>query len=400
MRRKSLIWILVVLLIPTMACGLLGGDDEGEESASSQVSLGTEQEAPATEAEESQITESAAEPEAQEEQTDTEADQPEAGGGEKTAFSGTSDLDQFSSYRVHFQMNFDGTSKGQPSQGVVEMVLESIKEPEATHLSMSMEGSTVEQLGGSNSFEFYDVGGTMYMYNDVQGGEWISMPSTDDSTFSEGFFAPDEDLELPDTALCDSSPEVINGISAVHCTFTEEDVQSEDATFESLIGSVWVAEDGDYIVKYQLDAEGFQSLNGAEGDFFDYGSVSFLYELLEVDTNFEITPPAEAMNAESLDFGNLGLSEDTGDMPVLDDAEELVSLGGIVTYYTNSDVAAVVDFYRQELPAMGYTEAEDTSFVDEQTALLSFENAEGKTVTLTIGADESGRTNVGIIPSE
>lgn len=403
MRSKSLIWILVVLLIPTMACGLLGGDDDGEESASSEASLGAE-EAPAEEAsapveEDSQEAESAAEPAEQAEVEKTEPE-PEVSGGEKTAFSGTSNLDQFSSYRVSFQMNFDGTSNGQPTKGVIEILLESTKDPKATHLNMTMEGSAVEEMGNSNSFEFYDVDDTIYMYNDVAGGEWISMPSTDDSAFNEGFFAPDEDLELPDTAICDSSPEMINGISATRCTFTEDDVQSEDATYGNLTGYVWVAEDGEFIVKYQLDAEGYQSLNQDEGAFFDGGTVSFVYKLLEADTDLTITPPAEAMNAESLDFEGLGISEDAGDMPMLDDAEEVIALGGIVTYYTASNVATVVDFYRQELPAMGYTEQEDSSFIDEQTALLSFEDAEGKTLTLTVGADESGRVNVGIIPSE
>ena len=128
MRSKSFIWILVLLLIPTMACGLLGGDDDGDGSASSEVSLGAE-EAPAEEAsapvdeEDSQEAESAAEPA---EQADVEETQPEpeASGGEKTTFSGTSNLDQFSSYRVSFQMSFDGTSSGQPTQGVIEMLLE------------------------------------------------------------------------------------------------------------------------------------------------------------------------------------------------------------------------------------------------------------------------------------
>lgn len=297
-------------------------------------------------------------------------------------------------------MDFDGTSSGQPTQGIIEMLLEFTKDPKATHLNMTMEGSTVEEMGGSNSFEFYDVDGTIYMYNGGQGGGWISMPSTDDLAFNEGFFAPDEDLELPETAICDLSPEMINGISATRCTFTEEDVQSEEATYGSLTGYAWVAEDGEFIVKYQLDAEGYQSLNPGEGDFFDVGSVSFVYELLEVNSDLTISPPEDAMNAESLDFENLGISEDAGDMPVLDDAEEVIALGGIVTYYTSSDVAAVVDFYRQELPALGWTEAQDLSFIDEQTALLSFENEEGKSLTLTIGADEDGRVNVGIIPSE
>ena len=80
---------------------------------------------------------------------------------------------------------------------------------------------------------------------------------------------------------------------------------------------------------------------------------------------------------------------------MLDDAEELYSMSGLTTYYTNAEVAAVVDFYRQLLPANGWQEDENGAFVDETTGLLSFVK-EGQALTITM-SKENERTTVGLI---
>ncbi len=396
MHKRILIWTMIVFLLPTMACGLFGGgDDEAPAAAPPPTQAPAQAEAPPTVAPVVEETEEVV--------TDApteEPAQPETAGGEKVTFTGSPNLDQLSSYRVFFSMDFDGTSGGQPSQGYIEMILESTKDPKALHLDMEMEGSTVEQLGGSNNLEFYDVDGTMYIYNDAMGGQWISTPSGDDDTFQQGFFNPGEDLELPQTAVCDSAAEDINGISATHCSFTEDDVESDEATYENLTGDVWVAEDGGYIVKFELTAEGYQSVSQEQGSLFDFGDVSFAYELSDVDGDFTIMPPDEALDAPSFDFGGGGGEEEAApEFPVLDDAEEVFSVAGITTYYTNSDVATAVDFYRQALPAEGWTEDAEGAFVDETTGLLTFEK-EGATLTITLNQEDDGRVNVGLISSE
>jgi hypothetical protein len=90
--------------------------------------------------------------------------------------------------------------------------------------------------------------------------------------------------------------------------------------------------------------------------------------------------------------GSGGADTDTGDIPVMDDAEEVISMAGFVSYYTPSDVASVADYYRQELSALGWQENADQGYSDDTTAMLNFEK-EGETVSVTAIVEE-GRTSV------
>ena len=156
--RKHLIWVLFIFLIPALACGL-GGSNKGGEGAS-QANLAAE-EAPGTPApaEETVVEEVEAVEEIQ-----AEPEMEESSSGEFTGVSGLNDL---SSYRVNFIMEFDGQSGGQPSQGRIEMTMEETKNPPASHLMMTMEGDTVEEVGGANEMDIYMMGDTVYMKNAV-----------------------------------------------------------------------------------------------------------------------------------------------------------------------------------------------------------------------------------------
>jgi hypothetical protein len=381
--RKHFILIIFILLLPALACGLGGSSDEGDEGAS-QANLSAEEAATPAPAEETVV----------EEVEVVEETQPEPAMDEETseAFTGVSGLGQLSSYRVNFIMEFDGQSGGQASQGRIEMTLEETRNPPARHLMMTMEGTTVEEVGGANEMDIYMMGDTVYMKNAAMGDSWISFTGGEAESFEEGFFAPDEQLEMPDTASC-SGTETVNGVEAKRCSFSEEDIAEEGVTFESLQGDVWVAVDGGYIVKYTMTATGYSS-DTDEEELFGFGDVSFEYNLTDANGDFAIALPPEAENAGGMDLGGLGGvgDADPGDIPVLDDAEELMSMGGLVTYYTAAGVPDVVDYYRQQLPALGWVENTDQGYSDESTALLNFEkDGQSMMVTVTI---EDGRTSV------
>jgi hypothetical protein len=382
--RKYFIWILFIFLLPAFACSLGGGSDEGGEGASQADLSAEETPATPTPVEETVVEDVEVVEEPQEE--------PEMEESASETFTAVSGLGQLSSYRVNFIMAFDGESGGQPSKGRIEMTLEETQDPPARHLMMTMEGDTVAEVGGANAMDIYMMGDTVYMKNAAMGDGWISFSGGEAESFEQGFFAPDEQLEMPDTANC-SGTETVNGVEAKHCSFTEQDITAEDTVIESLQGDVWVAVDGNYIVKYTMTATGYGSGTDEEG-LFGFGDVSFEYNLSEANGNFTITLPPEAENAGGIGLGGLGggSEADPGDIPVLDNAEELMSVGGLVSYYTATDVPAVVDYYRQQLPPLGWIENEDQSYSDETTALLNFEKGgQAMMVTVTV---EDGRTNV------
>ncbi|MBN1221180.1 MAG: hypothetical protein JXM69_19815 [Anaerolineae bacterium] len=382
MRKQFYIWIMIVFLLPALACSLGGSNEGGDAALDADLSAPS---APQTPAEESVV-----------EDVDTAGEEKveaveEAAEAESAEFAGVADLDALSAYRVKFIMDFDGESGGQPSKGHIEMTLEQTKDPPARHLQMSMEGTTVEQTGGFNALDLYSMGDTVYLKNEAMGDSWISFSGGEAESFEQGFFAPDEQLELPEKAKCGSQSETINGVSAIHCTFTQEDVKSDEATYESLQGDVWITTEGNHIVKYKLVADGYRSVTEGEEGIFDFGSVSFEYNLTDMNGDFTITLPEEAKNAGGVGGAATGGAA-TGDLPVLDDAAEVMSMAGFVSYYTASDIQTVVEYYRQELPALGWQENAQQGYADETSALLGF-TKESKTLMVTVTI-EDGRTSV------
>ena len=67
-----------------------------------------------------------------------------------------------------------------------------------------------------------------------------------------------------------------------------------------------------------------------------------------------------------------------------------------MTYYTAAEVADILDFYREELAALGWTENPGSAFSDDSTGLLTFKKDE-TTLTLAVSKESEGRVNVNVI---
>ncbi len=97
--------------------------------------------------------------------------------------------------------------------------------------------------------------------------------------------------------------------------------------------------------------------------------------------------------------GDTPAGGDTGSaFPLPDNAEEVISMPGATTYFTALPVAAVLEFYRAQLPPLGWAENESTAFSDDKTGLLTFEK-ENLTLMITINSEDDGRTSVGLYQS-
>lgn len=405
MRKQNIIWLIFILALPVLACNL-SGQDKGSQAdlATPTSAVHSEPTAEGNEAgpqaDQATAATAPAEAEVVEEKEAAKEEKAEAGkadtGAKSGKFTGVTGLEQMSAYRVKFVMDFDGTSGDKPAKGHIGMTLEQTKTPPARHLAMSMEGTTMAEMGGSNGIELYQVEDKVYMKNTAMGEQWMSFSGDQAESFEQGFFAPDKQLELPKTAQCAEQPETINGLAATHCTFNEKDVVDEKVTYESLQGDVWVAAEGNYIIKFTLKADGYRPKEKQEGDLFDFGTVGFEYEVSDVNGDFTITVPEAALKGMSMGETGGGTGQTgqppSGDIPMLDDAQEVTSMAGFATYYTASEIKQVVDFYRQKLPAEGWQEDASKAYTDDTNAILSF-TKEGKTLQLTV-IKEDNRTNV------
>jgi len=493
MRKQLFTWMMIVLMVPTLACGLFGG---GEESASSAVSLGedTEESAEPTQP-----------PVVEDVEEISEEPTPEPAEPESAPFAGSIGLDQFDSYRTNITLQFTGAtgeaSGDQTTDQRQDIVLEVVKSAQIWHQAIQIQAEGA--INTDVETESYYVDGVTYTQTF---DNWIAQ---DGLLGRSQFSNPRLYTALPETALCNTEPENVNGISTIHCTFTEQDqVANSLEGAERIQGDVWIAEEGNYVVKYELAAQNLALKGLFTGGFEQFETYNLSYELLDTN-NVSIELPAEAQGTEPIanpdtadssglaapdgaevfvdsfagmnyfstddlssiadfhletlpaagwqavpeesyrddgyallifeneegvlrvfiqqDLGEegyfvsatlpfdqpgLGSGGDTGDstggstagaadvdLPLLDDAEDVFSAGGITTYFTPSDMTTVVDFYREELTVAGWTEDTTSSYVDDATAILTFNN-NGTTLLISATAGDDGRISVNLLPGQ
>ena len=305
-------------------------------------------------------------------------------------------LANLSSYRSQTTMRWEGQKEnGEPTSGEITILFEEIKDPPAAHMQMHTTGNAVSEMGGAVDFEWYQVGDTFYMQN-PEDGSWMSFSGGGaKDTFSQGFFSADDIIDLPKTARRSLLPETVNGISTWHYTFEKADLGPEGEGLEEASGEVWIARDGGYPVKFILDGKGAPSTGESGSDFFASGTYHIEYELLEVNTSFTIEPPAEAQTMPGMGMGG----GEGSDFPMMDDADVQISMQGMVNYYTNATVGEVIDFYKSELAAQGWTANADVEYIGDDTAFLTF-SKDGEELTLTLSIEADGRVNVSLISGQ
>ena len=227
---------------------------------------------------------------------------------ERIQFTATTGLEKFSAYRMMFESTFDGTRQNQPTNGTLSGLLEVTTNPQAQHLQVNMQGDAFSELallGGK--MELYDIGDTFYIQN-PQDGSWIGVPAMlVDSLLPQDMYRPEDNIELPVTAVLQPGEETINGVITRRYTFDAQDMAGDKSNYDQVEGTIWVAVEGNYVVQYQAVVTG-QHGNLTAGDIklLDEGTISMMYQVTDVDGGFTIAPPqgATAINLTDLLFSN------------------------------------------------------------------------------------------------
>jgi hypothetical protein len=85
-------------------------------------------------------------------------------------------------------------------------------------------------------------------------------------------------------------------------------------------------------------------------------------------------------------------AEDIIPLPVMDDAEDPEDFFGLYSYATAYSVEEIVDFYKQELSALGMTVVSES--VGSDYAVLSFEGKDDNVLTLNVITNDAGMREV------
>ena len=289
------------------------------------------------------------------------------------------------SYRYEMVMTVSGVNDaGEPVNQSMTMQMAFTSDPKAASISMVADG--VADLADFGSMEMVQIGDTNYivipemgcMALPAEGEDLMENPMTEEFS-PESMFGNLENLTLV-------GEEEIDGLQVIHYTFDETAVPASEAQgLESIQGDVFIAKEGGYLVRMVTNMQGDTTfLEGFEGVIDPVMNVEF--NLKDVNQPFEIVPPAgcegQGAGAES-------------PYPVLEDATDLVSMSGIVSYMTAVSAAEAIEFYQNAMAEAGYTYVEDSSFISDTTAFLNFSGESGA-VTVTISED-SGQTSITIL---
>jgi hypothetical protein len=328
------LWIpLVVLVLAALACSLPGGGNP----------------TPAQQAEATQA------PSSDEEAT---AVSPTSESGDEAAQIDSAALSNLSSYRVRWSMQW--TPEGGTAESTV-ILQEHTREPQAYRITME---------GGQGSIEMVQIEGTTWT---CFGGSCAQTQASEDDIASQF----DAQVLDPSDLTSDSDmdyvgQETVNGISTRHYTL------NLNAAGVALLGqgevtdvnsAVWIADDASlpaFVVRYTMT---WQETRDGQA-----GANEISYEVYDVNAPFTIEPPENAASMPE-------------DIPAYPDAATLMVMEGLVSFSTSDDVATVADFYRAELPNLGWTGQSD----DVQAALvMQTWVKDAQTMTLMITEGEEG----------
>ena len=219
-------------------------------------------------------------------------------------FTATLGLDQFDTYRLNLRADIDGLHQGRPTEGRLNGSLDRSKRPDAQHLRLDMAGEVFEAFAPTGKMEVVDVKNTYYLQH-PKTGNWMTMPAfLVDAALPDGVPALEDSIDLPLTATPQPGLTVVDGVVARRYTFGPDDLPPDVLSrYDHIEGTLWVAVEGNYVVRYEATIEGqfdflqseggsVASLIGVELPELDEGTVTVRYDLTEVNAPLTIQPPA------------------------------------------------------------------------------------------------------------
>ena len=216
-------------------------------------------------------------------------------------FTATTGLDTFESYRMTFSLTMDGTLQGESTTGTVKGTVESTTDPEAQHWQIEMVGDAFKELAMLGAVEIYSIDDTIYIQNPLD-DTWMGVPSfLVEGLLPAEMVDPQDSIELPATAIPQPGEEVVNGVVSQKYVFGPEDISSDGSNYDEVEGSIWVAVDGNYVVRYEAVIAGQHNDLAAGGlELLEEGTITMTYDVSDINSDFTLEAPEEV---ENIDLG-------------------------------------------------------------------------------------------------
>jgi hypothetical protein len=326
------------------------------------------------------------------------------GGGVEPGGATYQPLDALDSYR--YQLDAETLDGGVKS--TVHATGAYVKDPTASQLELqSQEGDNAPEV-----IKLIQVGGKSYLYDESQGG-WLAMAYEDTASMTLdviGLFMQELDSMLTDEDFqVVAAHETVNGVDCVHRHAKVQDVSTEmgtsDIQFTDGDVDLWVANEGDYLIRLVMNATG----SDAEGQ---PAEAKFDMELFDVNKPVTVTPPPEDEIVQDLTIDLPAITPEPGSsegiartLPRPEDAESMtealpdqaqamVQGEDFDMYRTQLSVEDAKQFFLTAYPQQGWTKSQDFSV--EGMAMLTF-TKEGQTASVLVLTDSSGGGNIVVV---
>jgi len=185
-------------------------------------------------------------------------------------------LEGLDSYHVRLSMSFDSVTSGSPVQVSYEMYIDRVADPFAQYV-LVRRGGTIED------YEFFYFPDRQYLI--VGGGECLYLPAEGNEAMEPEMFKPDEVLGEDVEEHRVQPDEYVNDVLCRHYVIESSDDSG------STEGEVWVAVEGNYIVKYVLQTK------GADPETGDVGRAEWEYEVSDINAPIAIERPTDCEEA-------------------------------------------------------------------------------------------------------
>ncbi len=209
----------------------------------------------------------------------------------------------------------------------------------------------------SDVLKFVEVGGDLYVST---GTTWLKTPAQNDP--EQGILDPA--LLVPDPALftLEARGETINGVRADRYRFHDAAAlaylsEEERAAITQVDGQMWLAQDGQYIVRYRATAEGTGFRFAFSPEPFP-GKVEVAYDVLDANAPLTIQRPQEALGESPSEQEDTPIRLEGFDnvtFPTPADASVRFQTPLLAVFDTRLSVSEVARFYANALPALGWT---------------------------------------------
>jgi hypothetical protein len=269
------------------------------------------------------------------------------------------------SYRTRF------SAAWKPAEGEPEIIAfeeAHTRDPRARHFVM--EGSTEDQ-----SLEIVQIEDRSWMCGGGVCSEMEADPDELAASFSDAAMFDPGDM-TDDANASFVGREEINGIQTRHYSLKLTPAQvalMAEGDVSDVVGDAWIADEPGlpkFAVRFEMSwAEKRQDL---------MGEASFVYETYDVNAPFTIEPPEGADES--------GLPDD---VPVYPNGEETFSMADMTTFDSPDGVTTVADFYRERLPAEGWTAESDD---DMETMVQQVWKKGDRMLTLVVTEQDGGST--------